>query len=39
MDRALLIACLALLVLVEVQSYTLRDVLSDRLRERGTPIS
>ena len=39
MDRALLIACLALLVLAEVQSYTLRDVLRDRLRERGTPIS
>ena len=38
MDRALLIAYLALFVLVEVQSYTLRDVLRDRLRERGTPI-
>lgn len=34
MDRALLIACLALLVFVEVQSYTLRDVLRERLRER-----
>lgn len=34
MDRTVLFACLALLVVVQVQSYTLQDVLRNRLRQR-----